>query len=80
MAEEFKVLFVEYGDDERSVHANSPREAAAKAVEEWDRETADYTCVGENTLVLVTDMDGDVTKWKVVGESVPMYHAVKVKE
>ena len=58
------------------VRASDPEQAAERAVDRWDSESSEYSCVsGRDVEVTVTDDFGIALRFEVSGESVPEYTA-----
>lgn len=59
-------------------HAHDAEHAAEKYAEHWDN--GDYTLLnGSDATVVVLDEFGHMTRWRVTGETVAVYHAEEMK-
>lgn len=78
---EFKVFHESYlGDDCKFIMAYDHESAAEQYAENYDV-YGEYDCVNGTTLELVVEgPDFIKKKFKVTGESVPLYTALEVKE
>jgi hypothetical protein len=75
----WEVFIEDYDEDEgRKVMAWDEEEAAEKAVEQWDAESAEYACVGGDEIKVTVKGNGELKKFIVTGEGVPRYHAIEV--
>jgi hypothetical protein len=76
---EYRVWCPERGQnssDARRIEAFDAEEAAELWAERDDRNSAEYSIVaGEDVVVCVRCPDGKVSRWRVSGESVPNYIA-----
>lgn len=67
-------------DDAREIMAHSRWDAAEKWAERDDYESAEFSIVKGNMVVVrVEDAEtGEVTRFEIVGEAMPVYYATEV--
>ena len=61
-------------EDWSPVRAWDAERAAASAGEQYDQDGEYYLAQGNDMLIEVRSPGGEVTRWRVVGESVPIVH------
>lgn len=67
-----------HDDDWEEVYGRDAEDIVQAWAQRYDSD-GDYTIVrGGEEEVWVRDGDGNVTRWKVTGESVPSYHATQI--
>jgi hypothetical protein len=67
------------GNDTRKTFASDAEDAVEEWAERDDADSAEYSIVGgEDAEVCVKDGAGNVTRWRVSGESMPSYSATQL--
>lgn len=79
---EFRAGIPDYEDcdprDYRVTHARDAQEAARRYAEQFDAD-GDYTIVrGSDAIVVVLDDMGNMSRWRVSGETVAVYRADEI--